>query len=374
MLGGCVDSSTGDDGGSAGLGTGGTVSSGGRGAAGSNGVAGATAGAGGTSVAGSGGNTGGAGQPANGGSMSGSSASGGSTSGGAGAGATGGSAGGAGGSAGTDALGGAPSAGRGGAGGAGMGGAPSGGAGAGGRGGATGGGAGSGGMGGAPSTCPAQTPPTGGNKYCSNNKGNVGKYGYELWSSGVGQGCMTVYNKDATFSATWTGVDDFLARIGLDFDKTKTPSQVGTISADFVETKTGNTGLVYVGIYGWTDGPLREYYILDDWGTMKPSDTASDGTPRTHVGQIMVDDAMYDVWKHTQVNKPAITGDNKTFDQYFSVRSSARQCGHISISTHFSEWAKLGLDLGKLYEAKILVESQDSTGTIDFTSATVSVK
>jgi hypothetical protein len=120
--------------------------------------------------------------------------------------------------------------------------------------------------------------------------------------------------------------------------------------------------------------PLREYYILDDWGTTKPADTASDGTPRTHVGQITVDDATYDVWKHTQVNKPAITGNNQTFDQYFSVRSAARQCGHISISEHFSQWQSLGLDLGKLYEAKILAESQDSTGTIDFTTATVSVK
>jgi hypothetical protein len=119
--------------------------------------------------------------------------------------------------------------------------------------------------------------------------------------------------------------------------------------------------------------PLREFYILDDWGTTKPGDTASDGTPRTHVGTITVDGDTYDVWKHTQTNKPAITGNNQTFDQYFSVRQTARQCGHISISTHFSEWIRLNLDLGKLEEAKLLVESQDSTGTIDFTTAKVTV-
>ena len=27
-------------------------------------------------------------------------------------------------------------------------------------------------------------------------------------------------------------------------------------------------GLVYVGIYGWTVSPLREYYIIDDWGSI----------------------------------------------------------------------------------------------------------
>jgi endo-1,4-beta-xylanase len=92
------------------------------------------------------------------------------------------------------------------------------------------------------------------------------------------------------------------------------------------------------------------------------------------VGTITVDGEVYDVWKHTRVNKPAITGSNQTFDQYFSIRRTARQCGHISISEHFSEWTRLGLQLGKLYEAKLLVEAQDGTGTIDFTTATVVVR
>ncbi len=231
------------------------------------------------------------------------------------------------------------------------------------------------GAGGAPSTCPPAPPLTGGKQYCSNSKGNVGGgYSYELWASGSGSGCMTVYGVAANFSASWSNVEDFLARVGLQFDQTKTPAQLGTISSDFAETKTGNTGLVYIGIYGWTVNPLREYYILDDWGSTKPAGTASDGTPRTHVGTITVDGDTYDVWMHTQTNKPAITGDNKTFDQYFSVRQTARSCGHISISEHFSKWIGLGLQLGNLEEAKLLVEAQDSSGTVDFTTATVVVK
>ena len=170
-------------------------------------------------------------------------------------------------------------------------------------------------------------------------------------------------------------VEDFLARVGLNFDQTKTPAQLGTLSADFAHTKTGGTdGLVYVGIYGWTVDPLREYYILDDWGSTMPAGTASDGTPRDHVGTITVDGGIYEVWKKTRVNKPSIIGDSSTFDQYFSIRQTARQCGHISISHHFSEWNKLGLPLGKLYEAKLLVEAQDSTGSVDFSKATVVVK
>lgn len=236
-------------------------------------------------------------------------------------------------------------------------------------------GGGNGGSAGAVSSCPVSKPPSGGKQYCSNSKGSAGgNYAYELWASGSGSGCMTVYGVDATFSATWTSVGDFLARIGLGFDQSKTAAQLGTISAEFAENKTGGDGLVYVGIYGWTVSPLREYYILDDWGSTKPADVASDGTPRTKVGTITVDGGSYDVWKHTQTNKPAITGDNQTFDQYFSIRQSARSCGHISISEHFSQWTSLGLDLGKLEEAKILIEAQNSTGTIDVTTATVVVK
>ena len=253
-------------------------------------------------------------------------------------------------------------------------GSPAGGGGAGG-GSAVGGAAGAAGSAGAASTCPVATPLTGGKKYCSNSTGNAGgNYSYELWAEGSGTGCMNVYGTDATFNANWNNVEDFLARIGLTFDRTKTPAKIGTLSADFAETKTGNTGLVYVGIYGWTVDPLRDYYILDDWGTTKPAGIASDGTPRDSVGTITVDGAVYDVWKKTRTNKPAITGDNKTFDQYFSIRQTARQCGHISISEHFSKWIGLGLQLGNLVEAKLLVEAQDSTGTIDFTTATVVVK
>jgi hypothetical protein len=241
--------------------------------------------------------------------------------------------------------------------------------------GSTGGGdAASSGDGGSSNTCPPTTPLTGGQKYCSNTKGNTGgTNAYELWSNGVGTGCMTVYGVNAAFSATWTNVGDFLARDGLQFDQTKTAAQIGTISSDFAETKTDTTGLVYVGIYGWTVSPLHEYYIIDDWGTTKPAGVASDGTPRTMVGTIMVDGDSYDVWKHTQMNKPAITGGNATFDQYFSVRQTARQCGHISISQHFSQWASLGLQLGNLEEAKVVVEAQNNSGTIDFTTATVAV-
>ena len=185
---------------------------------------------------------------------------------------------------------------------------------------------------------------------------------------------MTVYRSEAKFSATWTNVEDFFARMGLQFDQTKTPAQIGTISADFAEKKTGGNNLVYVGIYGWTlESPPRVLHPRR-LGRDEARRHGVRRTPRTRVGTITVDGDTYDVWKKTRENKPNITGTNQTFDQYFSIRQNARQCGHISVSDHFSKWIGLGLQLGKLVETTLLVESQDSTGTLDFTTATVTVK
>jgi hypothetical protein len=211
-------------------------------------------------------------------------------------------------------------------------------------------------------------------EYCSNSKGNAGGgYAYELWADGGGTGCMTVHGVDAAFSASWSDVEDFLGRVGLDFDQTRTHQQIGEIKATFQETKSDDGGFTYIGIYGWTTNPLREFYILDDWGVEKPGGFSSDGTPRDEVGTLTADGETYDVWKKTRENKPSIEG-TATFDQYFSIRRTARQCGTVSVSEHFRQWEELGLSLGNLYEVKWLVEAQFNGGEVQFTTATVTVE
>jgi endo-1,4-beta-xylanase len=224
------------------------------------------------------------------------------------------------------------------------------------------------GTGGTTGACVAGATWTGGKTYSANSSGNVGNgYTYQRWSNGTGSGSMTVAGVDAKFSATWSNVGDFLARVGLGWNSTQTFDQLGTIAADYTYTKTGSGGgFSYIGIYGWSENPLHEFYIVDDWyGTNPPTGGGS------KVGSFTVDGAMYNVYTHTQNNQPAITGGNQTFVQYFSVRQTARQCGHISISEHFKEWANLGLTLGKMEEARILVEVGGGNGTINFTTATV---
>ena len=180
---------------------------------------------------------------------------------------------------------------------------------------------------------------------------------------------MTVAGVDAKFSATWNNPDDFLARVGLTWSSTQTFDQLGTVSADFAHTKTGDAGFSFIGIYGWSVNPIVEYYIVEDWYGSRPT------AGGTKMGTFTVDGGTYDVYQHTQMNVPSVTGANATFPQFFSIRQTARQCGHVSITEHYKEWARLGLALGKMEEAKILVETgAGGVGSIAFTTATVTAK
>jgi hypothetical protein len=230
---------------------------------------------------------------------------------------------------------------------------------------------GSGGTGGTGGTLDCSgTPLTGGMQHCSSNaQGAAGSYSWSIWSSGSG-GCITPYGVGAAFKATWNNAGDFLAREGFQWDETKTYDQYGTISAEYAYTKTGSAGgYSYIGIYGWSNNPLIEYYIVDDWfGGGGPPTAGGDLK-----GSLDVDDGTYNIYTHTQVNQPSIHG-TATFTQFFSIRQTPRQCGHISISEHFKKWASLGMKLGNMYEAKVLVEAGGGNGSIDFTTATMSAQ
>jgi endo-1,4-beta-xylanase len=218
--------------------------------------------------------------------------------------------------------------------------------------------------------CTAGTTPTGGKTVTGSGTADGG-YTYNFYTNGQGSASMTVYGVNAEFSATWSSPGDFLARVGLGFNSTQTPSEIGTITATFAETKTGTGGgYNYIGIYGWSENPLHEYYIVDDWFGNGPPNPGG-----TKVGQITVDGGTYNVYMHTQTNQPSITGGNATFVQFFSVRTSPRSCGTISISQHFADWAAMStpLQLGNLEEARIVVEvgGGSGSGNIVFTTATV---
>ena len=190
--------------------------------------------------------------------------------------------------------------------------------------------------------------------------GNVGSspYHYEIWYQG-GNNSMTFYD-NGTYKASWNGTNDFLARVGFKYNEDKSYSDLGPIDAYFNWSKQGSAGgYNYIGIYGWTVDPLVEYYIVDDWFNKPGANLLGQ-----RKGEFTVDGDTYEIWQNTRVNKPSIKGD-QTFPQFFSVRKSARSCGHIDITAHFKKWEELGMKMGKMYEAKVLVEAGGGSGSFD---------
>ena len=187
-----------------------------------------------------------------------------------------------------------------------------------------------------------------------NKTGNDGGYDYELWKD-YGTTSMTL-NSGGTFSCNWSNIGNALFRKGKKFDCTKTYEQLGNIKVDY-GCKYNPSGNSYLCVYGWTRNPLIEYYIVESWGSWRPPGATSKGT-------ITVDGGTYDVYETDRINQPSIDG-NTTFKQFWSVRTSKKTSGTISVSEHFKAWARMGMNLGKMYEIALTVEGYQSSGSAD---------
>ena len=232
---------------------------------------------------------------------------------------------------------------------------------------------GSGTGGGATVDCDAPMP-TGGTDHCgSNTQGEAAGLSWSLWSNALNSNsCITTYDTTA-FSASWIESGDFLARLGLEWGgwgSTPQPyTAYGTVRAEFAYTKTGTGGgFSYIGIYGWTNDPCVEYYIVEDSYNNFPFDPWQ----ATQTGSATIDGEEYRFYRNTTQG----TGGSRcsgvtTWDQFWSVRQSARQCGIVSITEHFDQWTAAGMQLGVMLEAKILVEVGGGSGSIEFPVANV---
>jgi endo-1,4-beta-xylanase len=181
---------------------------------------------------------------------------------------------------------------------------------------------------------------------CSNQTGTHCGYTYEYWKDS-GSGCLT--NTADGFSVNWSGINNLLGRKGL---RPGSKTQVVDYTANY--QPNGNS---YLCVYGWSRNPLVEYYIVDSWGSWRPPGANS-------MGQFTSDGGTYDIYKTVRENQPSIDG-TATFDQYWSVRTSIRSSGTITVANHFNAWAGKGMNLGALYEVSMTVEGYQSSGTAD---------
>ena len=216
---------------------------------------------------------------------------------------------------------------------------------------------------------------------CSNGTsqkmGSAGGYDYELWSqNGAGSATMKLNvsaENGGAFEVEWQGTINMLARTGKRWgsNSTVTVQNVGNITSEFDVEWSSTDNVKYVSVYGWgyydqQDIPSGfsneiEYYIVQDRGSYNPTSGGKKW------GSAVIDGISYDFYTTDRIQQPSLSGTS-TFKQYWSIPSNTSQHrtkGTISISKHFSEWAKVGMKMGRLYEvASMKIESYTgNTGT-----------
>ncbi len=192
-------------------------------------------------------------------------------------------------------------------------------------------------------------------QYCSNKTGNHGGFYYTHWSDGGGSACITL-GSNGKYSYNWYDTGNFVG--GKGWSKGSSNRKVGYNAGSY--SPSGNS---FLTLYGWTTGPLIEYYIVDSWGSWRPPGGSSQGTVKS-------DGGTYDLYRTQRVNKPSIQG-TKTFYQYWSVRRGKRSTGGnatITFKNHVNAWAKKGWKLGNHNYQVMATEGYKSSG---YSSVTV---